>query len=151
MPIPQHRFRVSLTARLLLEHEEKTLYLIRTSENGGGFALPGGTVEREEFTKEALIRESFEEVGITLKKKDLILAHVLHKRLKSSIEIIFFFRATVWQGTPVVKELDKFREIMWLQTDDPPYTLSPVVAFALDKIKKGKIYSQFPKSKKTPL
>ena len=138
------RFRTILTARLLLEYREHTLYLLQTPENGGGYTLPGGKIEGEEFAKEGLIREAFEEVGITLTKKALKMVHVMHKRLKSTTEIIFFFRARLWQGEIVVKEKDKFKEAKWLPDDEPPKRLPAVIKVAMTKIQEDKAFSQYP-------
>jgi 8-oxo-dGTP diphosphatase len=143
MAAPQ-RFRILLTARLLLHYREHTLYLMQTKGNGGGYTLPGGGIEGEEFAKEGLIREAFEEVGIVVSKKSLKLVHVMHKRLKSTIEIIFFYNATKWKNDPEVKELEKFSKCVWLPDDEPPMRLPAVIKAAMADIAVDKIYSQFP-------
>jgi 8-oxo-dGTP diphosphatase len=143
MATPQ-RFRILMTARLLLHYREHTLYLMQTKGNGGGYTLPGGGIEGEEFAKEGLIREAFEEVGIVLSKKSLKLVHVMHKRLKSTVEIIFFFKATKWKNDPEVKELDKFSKCVWLPDDEPPKRLPAVIKAAMADIAAEKVFSQFP-------
>ncbi len=146
MPI-QRRFRTILTARLLLEYREHTLYLSQAKSNGESFTLPGGKIEGEEYAKEALIREAFEEAGIILSKKSLHLVHVVYKRLHSTTEIIFFFRAATWKGELKVNEPDKFKDTVWLPNDEPPSRLPAVIKSAMSKIAKGKIFSQFPSIK----
>ena len=146
MPI-QRRFRTILTARLLLEYREHTLYLSQAKSNGESFTLPGGKIEGEEYAKEALIREAFEEAGIILSKKSLHLVHVVYKKLHSTTEIIFFFRAAAWQGELKVKEPEKFKDTVWLPNDEPPSRLPAVIKSAMNKIAKGKIFSQFPSIK----
>lgn len=146
MPI-QRRFRTILTARLLLEYREHTLYLSQVKSNGESFTLPGGKIEGEEYAKEALIREAFEEAGIILTKKSINLVHVVYKKLQSTTEIIFFFHATIWKGELKVKEPDKFKDTVWLPNDEPPKRLPAVIKSALSKIAKGKIFSQFPSIK----
>lgn len=146
MPI-QRRFRTILTARLLLEYREHTLYLSQAKSNGESFTLPGGKIEGEEYAKEALIREAFEEAGIILTKKSLHLVHVVYKRLHSTTEIIFFFRAAAWKGELKVNEPDKFKDTVWLPNDEPPSRLPAVIKSAMNKIAKGKIFSQFPSIK----
>lgn len=138
------RFRTILTARLMLEYREHTLYLLQTPENGGGYTLPGGKIEGEEFAKEGLIRETLEEIGIILTKKSLKMVHIMHKRLKSTTEIIFFFRARIWKGEIIVKETDKFKEAKWLPHDEPPKRLPAVIKVAMAKIQEDKIFSQYP-------
>ncbi len=147
MPI-QQRFRTILTARLLLEYRDHLLFLAQTKENGGGYTLPGGKIEGLEFAKDALVREAFEEVGVILQRNELSLVHVTHRKLKSVIEIIFLFRASDWSGEMVVKEPEKFREATWLPTDEPPERLTSVLKHTLERLAKGKFYSEFPKLRK---
>ncbi len=147
MPI-QHRYRTILTARLLLEYRDHLLFLAQTKSNGGGYTLPGGKIEGLEFAKDALVREAFEEVGVIVNRKSLELVHITHRKLRSIIEIIFIFKATDWSGEMVVKEADKFREAIWRPADEAPEKLTAVLKYTLDRIAKGKIYSEFPKIKK---
>jgi 8-oxo-dGTP diphosphatase len=145
----KRRFRTILTARLLLEYREHLLFLQQTPRNGGGFTLPGGKIEGEEFAKEALIREAFEEVGIIMTHKNLKLVHITHRKIDSVVEVIFFFHCRhVWTGEPTVKEPEKFQNVVWLPMDEPPAKLTSVLTHALDAWKNGKIFSQYPKSKK---
>jgi 8-oxo-dGTP diphosphatase len=144
----QRRFRILLTSRLLLHYREHTLYLTQTKGNGGGFTLPGGRIEGEEFAKEGLIREAFEETGIVLTKKSLKLVHVMHKRLSSTTEIIFFFKASKWQNEPVAKEVEKFSACVWLPDDEPPKRLPAVIKTAMTAIAANKVFSQYPKDNK---
>ena len=147
MPI-QHRYRTVLTARLLLEYRDHLLFLAQTKTNGGGYTLPGGKIEGVEFAKDALVREVFEEVGVVVNRKALQLVHITHRKLKSVIEIIFIFKAVDWSGEMVVKEPEKFREAIWLPADEAPERLTAVLKYTLDRIAKGKLYSEFPKAKK---
>lgn len=146
MPVLR-RFRTILTARLLLEYRDHYLYLAQTKSNGNSYTLPGGKIEGEEFAKEALIRETFEEAGIHLTKKSLKLVHIVYKRLHSTTEIIFFFSGNSWTGDPEAKEIDKFKSTAWFPIDEPPKRLPLVIQFAMQKIAKGKIFSEFPPSK----
>jgi 8-oxo-dGTP diphosphatase len=145
----QRRFRTILTARLLLEYREHFLFLQQTPRNGGGFTLPGGKIEGEEFAKEALVRETFEEVGIVVPFKKLKLIHVTHRKIDSVVEIIFFFHCRQdWAGEPTVKEPEKFSNAVWLPMDEPPAKLTSVLKHSLESWKEGKLFSQFPKQKK---
>ena len=145
----KRRFRTILTARLLLEYREHFLFLQQTPRNGDGFTLPGGKIEGEEFAKEALAREAFEEVGLVISPKALRLVHVTHRRIDSVVEIIFFFHCNKnWLGEPVVKEPQKFQNAVWLPIDEPPAKLTNVLKNALDAWKEGKLFTQFPKAKK---
>ena len=147
MPI-QQRFRTVLTARLLLEYRDHLLFLAQTKENGGGYTLPGGKIEGLEFAKDALVREAFEEVGVVVERTDLQLVHITHRKLKSVVEVIFLFKASTWSGEMKVKEPEKFREAIWLPADEPHERLTAVLKYTLDRLVKGKFYSEFPKVKK---
>ena len=147
MPI-QHRYRTILTARLLLEYRDHLLFLAQTKSNGGGYTLPGGKIEGIEFAKDALVREAFEEVGVIVQRNSLDLVHITHRKLRSIIEIIFIFKAKDWSGEMAVKEVDKFREAIWRPADEAPERLTAVLKYTLDRIAKGKAYSEFPKLKK---
>ena len=145
----KRRFRTILTARLLLEYREHLLFLQQTPRNGDGFTLPGGKIEGEEFAKEALIREAFEEVGIVLSPKMLKMVHVTHRKIDSVVEVIFFFHAhhdTL--SEPVIKEPEKFQNAVWLPLDEPPTKLTSVLTHAFEAWRKGKYFSQYTKSKK---
>lgn len=149
IPMVKRRFSTILTARLLLEYREHLLFLQQTPRNGGGFTLPGGKIEGEEFAKEALIREAFEEVGVVISSKTLRLVHVTHRKIEGVVEIIFFFHCCQeWSGEPMVKELDKFQNAVWLPMDESPAKLTSVLTHALESWKEGKLFSQFPKVKK---
>jgi 8-oxo-dGTP diphosphatase len=145
----KRRFHTILTARLLLEYREHFLFLQQTPRNGDGFTLPGGKIEGEEFAKEALVREVFEEVGIVISSKALRLVHVTHRRIDSVVEIIFFFHCNKnWSGEPFVKEPEKFQNAVWLPMDEPPVKLTSVLTHSLEAWKEGKFFTQFPKIKK---
>lgn len=78
MSIEKDQFKTFLTTRLLLECNGQLLFLEQTPLNGGGYTLPGGKIENEEFAKKALIREALEEIGIPLLKKEDPLAFIAH-------------------------------------------------------------------------
>ena len=149
MSIEKDQFRTILTTRLLLECNGQLLFLEQTPLNGGGFTLPGGKIENEEFAKKALIREALEEIGIPLLKKDLQLVHVTHRKSEDTSEIILFFRCI--EEIPIeltILETEKFQNAVWLPTDEIPDKLTNVLKKALESINKGKMFSQFPKIKK---
>ncbi len=149
--MPTQRRRTTLTVRLILENADKILMLAQTKLNGDGFTLPGGKIEAIEFAKEALIRESKEEIDIELKRKDLKMAHVVFNKIKGSTEIIFFFTANIWLNTPRIVETDKFRECIWVSAADLPEKTTNVVKNALSRWLDGKTYSETPKAKKKPV
>ncbi len=140
--------RMTLLTRLILEKEDRWLFLEQTKQNGGGYTLVGGRVESSEFAKDALVREALEEVGIALRKKDIHLVHVLHRRMPRSSEIMFIFRARHWVGEPQSQEPQKFSGVVWLPCGELPPRMPEALHYALQRVEKGKEYSEFPKEKK---
>lgn len=138
--------RTILTARLLLEHFGRTLFLEQTPRNGGELSLPGGKIEKSEFAKAALIREVREEIGVEIDRKLLELVHVLHRNTRTTTEIILFFRATQWVGELRVCEPQKFKAIHWFENDVLPSELVPAIRQAMKRYRKGRFYTEFPKT-----
>ncbi len=138
-----------IKARLILKQNDKILLLAQTSENGGKFTLPGGTVEDKEFAKETLIRECQEELGIHLGGMDLTLVHVLHKKKDNENRITIYFAAHDYEGTLHAKETEKFRGITWAAIDRLPTKTSATVKHVLAKISAGARYSEFSKKSAT--
>lgn len=137
--------QVIIKARLILKQENKVLLLAQTSENGGKFTLPGGTVEDTEFTKETLIRECKEELGILLEPSDLTLIHVLHKKKGRENRITLYFTAQDYQGTLHAKETEKFRGVSWASMERLPLKASATVKHVISSILGGAHYSEFSK------
>lgn len=136
---------VIIKARLVLEQSGKVLLLAQTSENGGKFTLPGGTVEDAEYTKSTLIRECQEEIGITLAPDDLSLIHVLHKKKGKENRITIYFSAKHYKGNLIALETEKFRGVTWCKMERLPLKTSATVKHVISQILKGTRYSEFSK------
>ena len=135
---------IQLKVRLILYNRGKILLLRQKKVQGGNYTLVGGTIEETEFAKEALIRESSEEAGLSLKKEDLQLAHVLHKRPRTKRQrITLYFKASRWTGNIKTGEPNKFRGVAWFSLDNLPSNLSETVRHVLRQYRKGKLYSEF--------
>lgn len=135
--------RIILKVRLILEHDGAILMLKQTSNNGGKYTLVGGTVEPDEFAREALIRESEEETGIVLQKKNIKLVHTLHKKRAKDTRIILYFRATKWKGEIESKELDKFKKVSWFPKNTLPKNTSATVRHVLSRLTNGEAHSEY--------
>lgn len=139
------KFSVSLKARLLLQSHGSILLLKQTKPNGGNYSLVGGTIERKEFAVETLIRESYEEAGITLLHDDLELVHVLHKRSRKEHRIVLYFRAYYFDGKPKSKEKHKFENVEWWSLKELPSNLTETVRHVLKSYNAGLLYSELEK------
>ena len=117
----------------------------QTSENGGKYTLPGGTVEDNEFAKLSLIREMLEETGILVDLESLELVHTLHKKKGTNTRIVLYFKSEKWVGKPISRELNKFKEVGWYDLQNLPKPLSPTVKHVLNQFQKKILYSEFSK------
>ncbi|MCB9300662.1 MAG: NUDIX hydrolase [Lewinellaceae bacterium] len=134
---------VSLKARLILYYKGKILLLKQTKPNGGNYSLVGGNVESHEFARQSLIRESYEEAGITLREEDLQLVHVRHKVDHGQHRIVLYFKAYKWEGKLKARETHKFKEAEWFYLDELPKNLTETVKHVLEEYRKGHLYSEF--------
>jgi len=136
----------NLKVRLILIHRGNILLLRQKKNLGGNYTLVGGTIENMEFAKEALIRETQEEAGILLKKKNLRLVHVLHKRIKNKEHrITLYFKANLWEGELKTGEPEKFKGVAWFSMNSLPPNLSETVRHVMQQYRDGHLYSEFKK------
>ncbi len=133
---------IDIKTRLILKKEDKILLSLQKTAGNGKFTLVGGRIEQMEFAKEALVRECYEELNIRLKKGDLKLVHMLHKKNKKGNVVTFYFTTTQWQGTVSNKEPQNFRSIEWHPIHNLPPRTSPTTKHVITKVLNGKIYSE---------
>lgn len=135
---------IQLKVRLILYSRGSILLLRQKKLQGGNYTLVGGTIETTEFARQALIREANEEAGLVIKKEDLQLAHVLHKRPRTkSQRITLYFKATKWSGKIKTGEPNKFKGVAWFSLDNLPANLSETVRHVLKQYRHGTLYSEF--------
>lgn len=118
------RQKTTIVVRLILENEDKILFLKKTLQNGGGYSLVGGKMEHGELPEYAIIRESLEEANIHIKPKHLRLHHIFKRDLNQ--ELILLYRAKKWKGHIETMEPNKFKKTVWLDKSDLPRNISNV-------------------------
>ena len=128
---------------MILYNKGNILLLRQKRALGGNFTLVGGTVEDSEFAREALIREAKEEAGLILKKDNLQLVHVLHKKTKKGQRITMYFKAKKWGGTLKTGEPEKFLGVAWASLNSLPPNLTETVRHVLQNYRAGIMYSEF--------
>jgi 8-oxo-dGTP diphosphatase len=131
------RFASVIDAHVLLWRTGHVLLLRRAGDvyASGRLCLPSGHLERGESIRQAAVRETFEETGITL--DPAALRHVLsiHQRNPgtSDTRIGFAFTPGSWDGEPVNAKPHKHSELVWadpaaLPADTAEYTAALITA-----------------------
>jgi 8-oxo-dGTP pyrophosphatase MutT (NUDIX family) len=132
----KERFKLSSAVYLLPIKDEKVLLSRRfnTGWMDGKYSLIAGHLDGNENVFEAMVREAFEEANLTIDKKDLIPATVVHR--KSDVEYIdFFFVVNKWKGEIKIKEIDKCDDLNWFSLGDLPENLLPFIKEAIENYK----------------
>jgi len=122
--------KTTIVVRLILEKDEEILFLKKTPQNGGGYSLVGGKLDNGEDASEAIIRESFEEANIHIKRKHLRLIHLLKRDPEH--ELVLIFTAKKWKGNLESRELEKFKKVVWVDKFNLPKSISSVTELIID-------------------
>jgi 8-oxo-dGTP pyrophosphatase MutT (NUDIX family) len=128
------RFTLRSAVYLILQKDNKILLSRRfnTGWMDGNYSLIAGHLDGNETIFRAMVREAKEEAGITVKKSNLIPAHVLHRKSSDSEYIDFFFVAQKWDGKPTINEPDKCDDLSWFDLDNLPDNLLPYIKSTLE-------------------
>ena len=134
-----------LYALAIIEQEEKILLSLRqnTPFFSGHYGLLGGKIEENESITHALIRELYEEIGITVIKNNLNFVHCLSFINENGTAITaFVFKVAVWQGSIINREPDKITELQWYALDALPKNVIPRHRHIIDMVQRGVLYSE---------
>lgn len=139
------RHTVVPAVHLLLVRSNRIL-LLRRANTGfydGSYSVPAGHVEPGESATAALVREVFEEIGVTVSVRDLGVGLVMHRKSGSSERVDFFFSTGVWEGEIVNAEPGKCDDVAWFSLTDLPAAVVPYVRAAIDLHRQGCTYAEF--------
>ena len=138
------RFTLVVDVHLFLIRGDKILLLLRknTGYEDGKYHVPAGHMDGNEPITLALIRETKEEIGITLNPKDAKLVHIMHI-IDSKERMGFFFEVKKWEGEIKNMEPEKHGEVRWFDLDNLPRNMVAYARYAIDCYKKGQILSEY--------
>lgn len=100
-------------SRLIAVKKDKILVLEKIGAKK--YSLAGGVKKKKETDYQSLIRETFEEIGLKLKKKDLTYFLSRKNTNKERQEIYKHYFITIKPIKNIeVLELHKFRKVLWI-------------------------------------
>lgn len=104
----------------------------KARNESGKWEIPGGAVEYGETFEQAVVREVFEEFGITVRVKELlqICDHILPSENQHWVSPTYI--CEIVDGTPIIQEIEKCTEIGW-------FTLEEAAALPLSVVTKHDI------------
>ena len=119
--------------QLILRRSGQVLLLLRknTGYEDGNFHLPAGHVMSYEDAITATIRETKEEIGITVFPNDMQFAGIVH-RLADRPRTSFFFSTCKWYGMLTNCEPEKCGALVWYPIHDLPTNIVPFIRVALE-------------------
>ena len=109
----------------------------------GSFSIPAGGLDADETIHAAAIREAYEEVGVQIAPSALDHVHTLHSRTAGQTWVGHFFKTATWQGTPLLREVDKHSDLQWRPFHALPSETIPYVRQALSCVAEGRSYSEY--------
>jgi 8-oxo-dGTP diphosphatase len=144
------RFKLVGAVHLLLMKDAQVLLLRRfnTGYEDGNYSVPAGHLDGNEPVSNAMVREAFEEAGISISASDLRVVHVMHRRSpaadgNSNERVDFFLTTSAWKGDPQIMEPNKCDELDWFSINDLPSNVIPYIRQALDCYRQDSRYSEF--------
>lgn len=140
------RFGFLVAVHGFLRRGDKVLLLKRanTGYMDGKWSVPAGHVDGGEKVTEAMRQELVEEVGVEVGGVGRPV-HVMHRIKKGEKEerIDFFFEFRSWRGEVVNVEPEKCGALEWFEIGELPDEIVEYVAYALEKVVEGEVYSEF--------
>lgn len=136
----RHKLKVAVYAMLIKNGKILLVRRFNTGWQDGNYSLPAGHLDPNETIGDALIRETKEEIGVTLKPWDIRLVHTMHRM---NIYIDFFFLAAKWDGEPQNMEADKCDKVEWFSLTELPENMVPSVRSAIEQYEKRIAFSEF--------
>jgi len=140
----KERFKITPSVYLVLIKDNKILLSRRynTGYFDGNYSFPAGHLDGNETLKQAMVRETKEEINALLDPADLELVHIINRRIPNDERVDFFFTAKKWQGKPRIMESDKCDDLSWFESNNLPKNIIPYIRQAIDSFLNNIIYSE---------
>ena len=110
-----------------------------TGYEDGNYSVPAGHLEGDETVVQAAIRETREETGLELRRDDIQVAGVMHRK-SGDERVDFFVTVSAWTGEPSNCEPEKCDELRWFPRNALPANTIPYIRRALEHDSNGSIW-----------
>jgi len=101
-------------ARLLVLNEAGEVLLVHTIKKGRNrWEFPGGKVDEGETPREAAIRETFEETGVTIRNTEYVCTRRLHT--DDDYWEVWYYVACDYRGNPSLMEPEKADKVEFVK------------------------------------
>ena len=133
-----------VTVHLLFIRDNQILVARRfnTGYRDGEYSVPAGHLDGDETVIAAGMRETKEEVSVTIEAGDLTFSSVMHRN-EGEERIDFFVQVHKWQGEIVNAEPDKCDDLRWVNFNDLPENTIPYVRCAIKNHMNGVVFDEF--------
>eukprot|EP00833_Pecoramyces_ruminatium_P006165 jgi/Orpsp1_1/1180197/evm.model.c7180000072479.2 len=116
----------SLIAHALIENNEGNILIIKrtlikrgkTNYEGGRWDIPGGTVEPLELPSNAVIRETKEEVGLTIKISSILYEKSNLDEKKNIVFTTLIYRCSIIGSSDITLDLEEHTEYKWVKPEE---------------------------------
>lgn len=131
-------------AYIILLRDRRVLLARRynTGFEDGKYSLPAGHIESSESFTQTLVRETQEEIGISLKTNQAKVSHVMHRKTPTREYVDIYYVSTDWDGAPKNMEPEKCDDLSWFPLNNLPENTIPYVRQAIEYSTKGIFYSE---------
>jgi 8-oxo-dGTP diphosphatase len=138
------RFQVVPASYVIFRRGELVLLQLRQGTgymDGYWATAAAGHVEPDESAAQAAVRESHEELGVSIEPEQLVPLTTMHRSQGNGQAIDervdFFFTCTTWQGEPQMMERGKVADLAWFHLDDLPSALVPHERYVFERLRIG--------------
>lgn len=102
-----------------------------------------GHLEMNETVKDAMKRETKEEIGIILQKEDLEIITTMHALVDSEEYIFITFYANKFEGIPTIMEPNKCDDLRWFDINHLPVNMSDTRIKMIEDYKNKVFYDEY--------
>lgn len=129
---------------IILLKKDEHVFLIKRQNTGyddGKYATIGGHLDGGETATQAVIRETYEEAGVTVHPDDVRFINVSHL-FTNTERIHFAFVIEKWKGTPANTEPEKASEAGWFHLKNLPDKINEVSKDVINSYKNALFYTE---------